>query len=84
MSHSSWKDCWNFDSLEPDFTAWQIGIRTPLENEGGWEIETRIVGTTITGVTDVARRLSPKTQKAFQLLINSLDDATVNTMSKYK
>ncbi|GMF23510.1 unnamed protein product [Phytophthora fragariaefolia] len=84
MSRSNWKDCWNFDSRKPDFTAWQNRIRALLEAEGVWEIVNKT--RQFNSYWDRQRRQEfiSHDKKAFQLLINSLDDATVKVMGTYE
>ncbi|OWZ18979.1 Retrovirus-related Pol Polyprotein from transposon TNT 1-94 [Phytophthora megakarya] len=84
MSRSTWKDCWTFDSRTRDFTAWQIRIRALLEAEDVWDI---MCGECVYSPLWILRRRQDfiaRDKKAFHLLINSLDDATVKVMGKYQ
>ncbi|GMF20513.1 unnamed protein product [Phytophthora fragariaefolia] len=93
MSRSNWKDCWNFDSRKPDFTAWQIRIRALLRGrcvgdceqaEGVWEIVNKTRQFNNYWHRQRRQEFISHDKKAFQLLINSLDDATVKVMGKYE
>ncbi|GMF51189.1 unnamed protein product [Phytophthora fragariaefolia] len=84
MSRSNWKDCWNFDSRKPDFTAWQIRIRALLEAEGVWEIVNKTRQFNSYWDRQCRQEFISHDKKAFKLLINSLDDATVKVMGKYE
>ncbi|EGZ24213.1 hypothetical protein PHYSODRAFT_403690, partial [Phytophthora sojae] len=67
-----------------DFTAWQIRIRALLEAEGVWEIVNKTHRYNWHWGQRRRDEFISQDKKAFQLLINSLDDATVKAMSKYE
>jgi transposase InsO family protein len=84
MARANWKDCWNFNSRKPDFTAWQIRIRALLEAEDVWEVVNQTRQYNDRWDSRRRQEFVVDDKKAFQLLISSLDDATVKAVGKYK